>query len=414
MSRMPQLRDGFETGSFGRREDMPALPEQAIHSNVQRLGDGRKVHVALTGTSNSILGNGFSAGLKSHPDVGLFLNRSIGASGSVAIAAHMNDLPLTNYQYLFIDYCINEAFFVSSDLETLENVYRQMAALIDFAVRQGCLPVLVNLPTLHAVGKDMPVPAMLKEEFVSRGVPMLDAQLLVESFAQSRGLRLEDIFIDEAHLKRPLAFEIGQCAINLLEESRRSGAIDSVARQTDAVFGGVGFIPAESLITNGAATIERSNKLFRTRLLPVGAGQSITVPPPAPGRRHVLRGVAYNAARSLGRLTTETGDVVLDIGRSHYFGMDRDLLLISSPSPFPDHPVSDEITIVCHGVDPDEADQHPMVFEVAGITVHDPDSRYPLHTIAVSETFRNLTDAITETDFARLESAWEKARLSSV
>lgn len=380
-----------------------------IPSNIRRLEDGRTLHVALTGTSNSILGNGFSAGIGTHPNVGLFLNKSTGASGSVAIPAHMPNLNLTNYQYLLIDYCVNEAFLVSNGLETIENVFRHMAALIDFAVRQGCLPVLVNLPTRPAVGQDMPVPAMLEAEFVSRGVPMLDAQSLIETLARRLGRPVEDLFLDEAHLKRPVAFEIGQCAVRLLERCRRAGAIDRVGRQTDAVYGRVGFIPAEALITNGLCTVERSNRLLRLQLLQVGAGQSITVPAPPPGRRHVLRGVAYNATRSIGRLISEKDDLLLDVGRSHYFGMDRDLLLISFPSPFPDRPISDEVTFICEGVDEDDADKHPMAFEIAGIMVHDPDVHYPLHTISVHEDFRHLNDILDEDDFAWLGAAWDKA-----
>ena len=413
MNRMIRLLGRVGTGSNRRRKrEAISSSERTIRSNLERLGDGRKLHVALTGTSNSILVDGFSAGIRTHPRVGLFQNKSIGASGTIAIAAHLRDLQLTNYQYLFIDYCVNETYFVHFGIEKLENVYRQMAALIDHAARQGCLPVIVYLPVFPAAGKVTPVPVMLEKEFVSRGVPMFNAQSMVESFARSRGLDVRELFLDEAHLRKPLAREIGRCLVDLLERTRQAGAIDVTAQRTDATYGGIGYIPADALVTNGTATIERSNNLLRVRLLPVKPGETITIPSPAGGQRHILRGVAYNATRSVGSLVSEEEeDVLLDIGRANYFGKEKDLLLINRPSKFPERPISDEIRIVCRGVKPKRTDKHPLVLEIAGINTHDPNNQYPLHTIAVSEGYRNLNDVMNDEDLARFGAVWDELRL---
>ena len=364
-----------------------------------------KVNVALTGTSNCIFVNGISFGMGKHPGVEKFLNRSLGASGTVAIAAHLQDFDLSGYHYVFIDYCINESGALAQGMERIENSYRHIAAMVDHAARAGCVPVLVNLPYTRSVGRSNPVIEMLRRDFVARGVALFDVQHLLEAWAQDRGVDVGQCFFDAMHLKRPLAFALGEIMIDAADRARQAGAIAAAASLTDARYGSVGYLPAATLGSEGIARIERSNRLVTMTLLQMRPGDRVVVPCGDGGAR-AIRGVAYNAARTIGALTAPSGEALIDIKRNHLFGMERDLSIAIVPSPPANIPFSTDMVLTYPGGDGLPEDSSPTAFELAGLVVHDLERDHPLHVIAVAPDQRHLHETLGPADMARLDAAW--------
>jgi hypothetical protein len=368
--------------------------------------------IALTGTSNCVVTNGLSAGLARHPRTRRFRNKSFGASGTVAIASHLTDFDLGGYDYVFIEYCLNESTLIASGRERLENTYRQIAAMVDHAAGCGCVPVLVNLPTINTIGRKMPMLKMLEDEFVARGVALFDMQHLLEERARIRGVDIDACFMDAMHLDRRIAFDLGRLLIGTMERARAAGAIRDEPTITDAEFGSVGFIAADENLRSEAEMIDKSNRFLKASLLRLVTGQSVTLPAPRHGR-YALRGVTYNARRSIGRLVTGDGDVVIDVKPNRLFGTERDLLMVALPSPLPETPIDGELRLVYEP--PDAADaprpsgpvQYPPAFELAGLTVHHFDDFRPLRVIEMNETHRRLHETLTAKDLARLDSVWD-------
>lgn len=369
---------------------------------------GSRVNVALTGTSNCILMNGIAYGIKAHPGVDAFLNKSIGASGAVAIAAHLKDFDLSGYHYVFIDYCINESIFLSQGVEQMGNTYRHIAAIIDHAARAGCVPVVINLPSMRSLGHPIPMLEMIQHEFVARGVGVFDAQHLLETWAQERGVEIQQCFLDKMHLKRAIAYAMGEILVNIMSRVHDAQAIASVAHKTDARYGAVEFVSAPELISE-TDYIHRENRHLATTLLPLAPGQQIEIPAPDRGSR-AIRGVAYNAARSIGSLILEQERTLVDIGRSIHFGAKRDLSMAIIPSGVPDMPFSEGLRLSYPGAAALSDDPCPIAFELAGLVLHDLEETRPLHGISIAADSRQLHHTLEASDWAILDAAWAAAR----
>ncbi len=374
------------------------------------LAPGTTVNVALTGTSNCVVTNGLSAGIATHPKTRLFRNKSFGASGTVAIAAHMADFDLGGYDYVFIEYCLNESTLIASGREKLENTYRNIAAMIDHAAAAGCVPVLVNLPTVNTIGRRTPMLTALETEFVSRGVALFDMQHLLEERARSRGIDMRACFMDAMHLERPIAFALGRVLIDSVERARAAGAIRQALSVTDAEFGPVGFLPASREPGSDGTVIERANRFLHASLLQMVPGQSVTFP--APGRLPcVLGGVTYNARRSIGRLVAQDGTVVFDVKPNRLFGTERDLLMVSLPTTMPQLQFEGAVRLVYQAPDVAEFQgaggrvRHPATFEIAGITVHERYAYAPMRVIEVAEPQRRLHETLTTGELEMINRA---------
>ncbi len=370
------------------------------------------INVALTGTSNCVLLKGLSSGIAKHPDVREFQNRSQGASGTVAIAAHLHDFDFSGLNYVFIEYCINESAMLKKGTENLDNTFKHFAAMIDRAASNGCVPILVNYPTLETLGRSTQIVSMLEREFVARGVAMFDVQKLLESRAATRGVDVRVCFRDTLHLKRPISFAIGSMMIDATERARKAGAIGPYSKVTDAEYGAIGYLPATDLVAPDAEIIDRENYLLKASMLSLSPGDNIRIPL-GEHRPMVIRGVAYNAARSLGSLSLNGTDTILQLKRSKLFGTERDLMIVNQPAALPGKSLNGEATVKYVGDVPMEDDTAPMAFELAGFIVHYPDVRHLLHVVPVKGSHRQLQDTLADKDFAALDSAWDAALRAS-
>ena len=379
--------------------------EPAVYTNASVATANDRIDVALSGTSNSIFLNGLAHGLGKHPRVRSFVNRSQGASGTVAIAGHVRDFDLTGFRYLFIEYCINETAMLAKGKEHIDNTFRHIAALVDHAAGFGVVPILVNFPTIHTLGQTVPMMTMLEREFVARGVAMFDVQVVLEAWGRARGIDIRACFHDPLHLERPVAAALGAIMLDTVERARTAGSIAPWVEATDATYGGIDFVSAGRLITPEATRITRSNRLMTVDLIRLATGQTVTIPPRA-NRTLRLRGVAYNSARTVGRLTDPVGDLVLSVSRTHLFGTVRDLSVVNVPARLSDRVIRapETITFTPPPVAPEG--EHPAVFELAGFVVHVLEDEHELRIVSMAESHRRLHQTVTDDDLRGLDAAW--------
>jgi hypothetical protein len=367
---------------------------------------GAGLRVALSGTSNSLFVHGLSTGFSHDARVATFVNRSLGASGTVAVACHLQDLDLTDFDFLFIEYCVNETYFLEVGMGEAAHTRRNLANLIDHAAAQGCIPVLVvflSLPA-HATGSGM---MEVIDHLVDLGVPCFDATAVVAELAEAWRVPLDSFFHDPLHLARPVARAIGRVILDRLEAARSAGAIAERTSETVESFGDLTFLDASEAAPQAEA-VERRTSLLETRLVRIRPG----FPARFAGlhRPATIVGVAFNAARSGGDLVTTDGRMLMKEFRTNLTWGARDFVQVVYPvstaveigeGPF-------EIAVTETTAEPRPGEEPG--FELQGLVLHPSGSERRMRVVAVDVAHRRLHDGLGRIERHILRRAHEAAQ----
>lgn len=158
------------------------------------------MRLALVGTSNSVLKEGFSTALASSSLVSALGNFSIGASSSVHVVKSTSGVDFSVYDFCLFDFAVNEDVLLRNGATSPDQVRHNLDYLVTRCLQAGCLPVIVVFPK--------PIKAEVSEsrdfylEYArSLHLPCFDGYEALEYLGEKHGLTLDQLFLDKTHVK---------------------------------------------------------------------------------------------------------------------------------------------------------------------------------------------------------------------
>lgn len=322
------------------------------------------MRIFLTGTSNSILVNGFRKAFESDSRISKFTNNSFGASGSVAIGQHVGDVDFSEYDFCLIDYFVNQEVFLLKGEARLSDAVEDFLFLVDKCSRSGCQPIVVVFPTSTRFNFRRPYQDAVLSALSKLGVPYFDVYDLINTRLSEQKFPVSSFFLDQMHLKREIALRIGQFLCDWMHANSENASSCRLV-EVEGWFRPSTFLTHHEVEAEGF-TIQRSSKLASADLLILQQGSKVTLKLPSDFE---LAGISFNAAKSLGLLKIQdTDQTEFKIPPSGRF-QKRDLTMVTIPLASP--PSSQDGRMDFEYVLPTEYQQYgaDAVLELGGFVV---------------------------------------------
>jgi hypothetical protein len=306
----------------------PAEPEPEMPAEEAPLEPAVKPRVVLSGTSNSILTQGFSSAVAEDPRIASFANHSLGASGTVAVGYHLRDIDFSKYDVCLIEYCVNEEVFLLLGETTLAETIDNMCNLVDRAARAGCRAFFVVMPSRNRFRFRRPFQDWLETVMRAHGVPVIDTYSILMRAVEAHRLQIPQLFLDPVHLKRAVAVVLGRF---IADEVVRIAAepIPILAVDAALTHRPVEYIPASALrLGGGAKLIERQSRLVSAELAEIPAGATVAWSDTRGGE---ICGIVYDQTGSHGRLEDAATGTILHSGKDPEPGRVGRFTLVANP-----------------------------------------------------------------------------------
>ena len=303
--------------------------------------------IALTGTSNSLLTQGFASAISSDPRVAEFGNYSLGASGTVAVGYHLPAIDFSKYNVCIVDYCVNEEVFLLMGETSIQDTINNMLNLIDTAAKAGCRCMFVVFPSKNRFDRKLPFQQWLTMTLAIRGIPVVDCYKILKTVVDGGTVEASQLFLDNVHLKRGVARVLGKHVVGLAEGILKSPVAARIEDDT-LTHQEVAYVPAASLkVSRHARLRERSSRLLTVQVVEAKAGSTFGY---SNGTAGQICGLVFDVADSQGRIVLPTtGEVIYESKKQADPLRQGKLTLVAHPLPRPVSYNSDGFDLLVEG-----------------------------------------------------------------
>lgn len=252
----------------------------------------RNLRVAILGTSNSLMRDGYVIGLGQNPGIKIVANVSLGSSHSPMLAYRLPDLEHVDFDILILDLCVNEQRAIYRNLYDLGISTDVFNYVIDWCGRKRVTPVALILPDQHCFSPPSKQPRANEahDHYVrmckKQHVPYFDGRRFIKSLAKSSGTGPVNLFKDVNHLAPETAQLLGKRLGNRINALMGNPIVRwSIVRSHTYTYIPV---PLEN-------TIERKTSIATVRFARMKQDSNLTIT--CPPRCHVVA-VALNMSQT--------------------------------------------------------------------------------------------------------------------
>lgn len=363
------------------------------------------MRILLTGTSNSIIANGFNSGIERHAATTTFQNVSFGASSTIALGDHMRGIDFSQYDVCIFDYCVNEEVYIFIRQTTVDEAMSNLAAACDAASRAGCLPVIAVFANLNRVPLKRPLEAALIDRFGTLGVPVFNIHPLLQGLVQSLGCPIQNLFQDPNHVLREIGASFGA---GIMDAVQAGAGFPRSLVKTDQTYRQLRFVPFSKMaVTGGSQVVSRQTRLASAELLQLDPEAQITCFAQSDGFE--CAGITFNAARTWGHLDdVTTGTRVLSSEWKVLFSTKRDLTLVSVPFRSVLEARVEGRTFVFVPEKVTGPDIPPIAFETTGFVLREQAARQELALLVAPDAPSAAPEVVSPARFAGLVETLNK------
>lgn len=286
----------------------------------QKISSGG-LRVCLIGTSNSIYKDGYAGALQDDARVSTFVKYSMGASPSVIIPYFGSTIDFSQFDCVIFETAINDRNYHKYGSIGKDQIRRFLEWGIRAATEAGCHVALLVMPARKDMDRQT-IPGIIYQRIAVRtGATFLNGFDFIRTFASATERPLDSLFIDNFHIRKPIAYKLGTILLDKIVADRSrtispSDNRDTYRRIEAAALSPDALLRQNSLLSARFVALDRSSGPVQIKLLP---GEAII-------------GLAYNAARSSGRIVlSSSGEKCVKNLTTKYFGSSKDLLLIACP-----------------------------------------------------------------------------------
>lgn len=166
------------------------------------------IRVAVIGTSNSLMANGYTHPLKTSDKVEEYKNLSLGLSSNLLAAVSARGSIFENFDFCILDFAVNEEQFVRQGLNP-HHLHSGLMAVAGRALAAGCMPILLLLPRRDVRSADSLVREAQLDVVRALNLPYFDAIDYVDRLHEKFSINRLKLFKDEGHIQRWLGTAIG-------------------------------------------------------------------------------------------------------------------------------------------------------------------------------------------------------------
>ncbi len=231
------------------------------------------MRLAIIGTSNSIMQDGYTAGLARHPHVTRLDNLSLGASTSVVLSKIAAEATPDRYDFVFLDFAVNEEVFVANKAVAIDEIDGRLKEFLSH-LRGGAIPVVVIMPATVGLPAQLPVHAFYRSFALQHGYPLFDGFAFLDRLAKAMNVGNNTLFLDEAHMARWAAWAFGYLMAGQLRRMKKERP--QVTTRSDCVpeHQYRSFRPEE---ITGGTMVNRCSSLTKIELAQLAPGHSVAV-----------------------------------------------------------------------------------------------------------------------------------------
>ena len=279
------------------------------------------LRICLIGTSNSIYKDGYAGAIANDHRVASFSKFSMGASPSVIIPHFGVDLDFSKFDCIIFETAINDRNYYKYGSIRKDQIRQFIEWGVAEAQSAGCRVALLTMPSRRAMTGQTISGLIYQRIAAETGATILDGFDFVRAFAAASETCPSDLFIDDFHIKKPVAWKLGTVLIDKI-----AGDVKNKMKRPTASHK---FFKVETGDLS-SESLQRDNSLLSANFAVLKPGGAPLRLKARPGTS--LVGVAYNAARSSGYLSISSSGRrwVKDL-TTKYTTSGRELLLIAIP-----------------------------------------------------------------------------------
>lgn len=256
------------------------------------------MRVCLVGTSNAILRDGYASAIASDPNIASFRRYSIGGCPSIIIPYFLHDVDFADFDLVIFETAINDQNYLRNKAILTTQVREFVEWGVSKASRSGCRVALLPMPFQNGFDEETQSAQIYEKIAHSTGSLFYDGFAFTRRKAAELKLTVDELFLDALHLKRELAFELGQ---DLVARLRHREGVSSAG---DAI---PEYYTIDVSKYSGDGVIDRSSSLMDCAFARLEPGASIDIDIPEGDE---IVGISLNAAVTRGRVRIE-GDTIL-------------------------------------------------------------------------------------------------------
>ncbi len=277
------------------------------------------MNICLIGTSNSIYKDGYAGGLEQSPYISHVVRNSIGASPSIIIPYFASQIDFSQFDWLILETAINDRNYYKYGSITKKQIREFIEYGIARALEKGCLPFLLIMPSRKAFDKETISGLIYRKIANELNIPVLNGFEYIQQYAKQNNMTIGDCFIDDFHIQKPIAYEIGLKIAEILNEKRDIQPLAPVYKYHYKVI---------DLAFYSSKTIHRKTSILQYEFACLESNDQISIPiKPSTS----IVGIAYNAAKTVGSLYINSDQPVVKDLTTKYLLQDKELLLFMVP-----------------------------------------------------------------------------------
>lgn len=212
--------------------------------------------------------------MSEHPSVDSIDNFSIGASTSFALPMWMQNCDFQDYDFVLLDFALNEEVWVKLGIAQLEHVEGCILSFMSTLGDNGPRPVIAILPSLSGHADVMPVRAMYRRIATENGYPLFDGYEFLQRHGHKLAIAPDGAFLDVDHMERDVGHAFGQeIAAGLAEIAARPTKKGKKAVKA----GDYRYIYLNQCDITGGTVIDRVTSVISARPVRLEGGASVTV-----------------------------------------------------------------------------------------------------------------------------------------
>jgi len=248
--------------------------------------------VLVIGTSNAIYKDGYVGGIRDHSSVLSVDRYAVGASPSVIIPYIGLSIDFSIYDIVIFDTAINDRNYYKYSSIRKDQIREFIEWGVDRCKRSNTAACLLLMPSRKAFNKETISGLIYHKIATENKLTILDGFQYVRDLCKESERNINELFIDDFHLMKPVAYNLGKEVIDLFLSSDH-GSTKSNSFIAPPIFYRMDVC---DFVTS---TIRRTSSVTEAEFFRLEGAERLRLPV-SPG--DIPIGVAFNAPKSHGSL----------------------------------------------------------------------------------------------------------------
>lgn len=280
-----------------------------------------RLNVALVGTSNSLMRNGFSTGLSQNLNVLKFENLSLGSSTGLHFFKSAEKIDWSQFDYCLLEFSVNEDHMLKQKAISAEVIEGYVVSISKRCLDAGCLPVVVIFPSRRSTVAGSPSRECYLNIAKKLNLPFFDGYLALEEICAEFQWERDGFFKDTSHVHGWVAKLFADRLVNGLLSIHpiRKGRVAEHWVSENYEYLGMDAIAGEEFSRQ-----VRRNSLLTDTFVEYSEGMSLKLG--NPGSDFEVCGISINMSFTSGIMRVSGANSVSVDLRNQYFESDKALV----------------------------------------------------------------------------------------